>query len=101
MDLDKQLMSIMEKEWEIEKKIKQLTVHEELWPLLAGKSCTGTSCWIRWTTDLAKLDLNNIISYFCYIQDFCLETLQQDSLAQLGELLVMYYDKRLIYEQVE
>lgn len=88
---------IKQKEKEIVGKIEQLKYNEEVWSLLMKGSCFWSICGVSRDSELAKVDLYNIISYVAHIEEIFLENLQENTLTELWDILALYLEKRQIY----
>jgi len=92
---------IKQKELEIIKKINQLQKNQELWLLLLKGSCLWGQCCTQGNEGLAKSNFNHIVWYFAQMNDLILEKLKKETLFELWELLVLFLDKKEIYQSVK
>lgn len=93
---------IKQKEIEIVEKIKQIKRNDELGPLMAEKTCFWNRCCIdpvERDSEFSKVCISDAVEYFGRIENLFIEKLKKETLNELWELLVLYLDKREIYQQ--
>ena len=94
---------IKQKEIEIIKKLQDLKNSDELGQIIAEHTCIWNQCFfhidpIERDAKFSKICISDAIEYFGNIENLFIEKLKKETLTQLWELLILYLDKREIYQ---
>jgi transcription elongation factor GreA-like protein len=73
---------------------------------MAENTCIWNRCFhridpIERDDIFSKADIGQAISYFSRIEDLFIEKLKKETLRELWEFLVLYLDKREVYQTVK